>query len=218
MACEKLIGRKREKAYARKSASEASSRFRRIPSTLAPHVLTSDNPAGSASRTCDRNRRMRYLISVSFGLAVSCFWSCRSTAASPSATQANPAAVVTALVHAFNHLDLDELRSLLAEDATAFLPFATTGARLNGREAIMHAIEPTFTAERDRSSHGAPYLRLSAKDLKIQRIGHDVAIVSFDVGNQQVFSRRTVILQIIDDRWQILHLHASNIRAEPGAG
>jgi ketosteroid isomerase-like protein len=159
----------------------------------------------------------RYFISAALTLAVCCSWSCRSTAP-PSTTRTDPSEVVLALLHAFNNLDVGELRSLFAEDATAFLPLAATGARLDGRDAIMRAIEPMFTGERARSSHGAPYLALTARDLKVQRIGNTVAIVSFDVGNQNVFSRRTVILQIISDRWRIVHLHASNVRTESGAG
>jgi ketosteroid isomerase-like protein len=156
-----------------------------------------------------------YLIFVALSLAGCCLWSCQTLAPPPPALS-DPTEVVTALTHAFNNLDVDELRILFAEDATAFLPFASTGERLNGREAIIRAIEPMFAGERVRSSHGAPFLDLTAKDVKVQWIGHDVAIVSFDVGNKQVFSRRTLILQIIAGRWRVVHLHASNIRPDRG--
>ena len=151
-------------------------------------------------------------VAVAVGFVACCFWSCRSAA--PPALRSDPSEVVAALVHAFNNLDAGELRSLFAEDATAFLPFPTAGRRVNGREAIMRVIEPMFAAERARSSHAAPYLTLTARDPKVQRIARDAAIVTFDVGNEQVFSRRTVIVQASGRGWEIVHLHASNVRAE----
>ena len=133
-----------------------------------------------------------------------------------SAHDQDPSATVDALTHAFNNLDAGELRDLLSPDATAFLPFSSTAARLNGRDAIIGAIEPFFAAERARSSHGAPYLALTVKDLKIQMIGRDAAIATFDVGNERVASRRTLVLERRSNRWLIAHLHASNMRPEAG--
>lgn len=67
----------------------------------------------------------------------------------------------------------------------------------------MRAIEPLFSAERARGSH----LNLTAKDVTTQRLGEDGAVVSFDVGNE-----------FEGGRWVIVHLHASNVRPEPGTG
>jgi ketosteroid isomerase-like protein len=131
-----------------------------------------------------------------------------------SAPDEDPSATVSALTHAFNDLDAGELRALLSPDATAFLPFATTAARLDGRDAITQAIEPFFAAERARSSQCAPYLALTVKDLRIQKIGREAAIATFDVGNQHVASRRTLVLERRSSRWLIAHLHASNLRPE----
>lgn len=106
---------------------------------------------------------------------------------------------------AFNHLSIDELRPLIAEDATAYLPMPQFGARIDGREAILAALAPLFEAEKARS--GA--MNLQAKELKIQRAG-DVVIATFDVGTAAVFSRRTLVIQ----GGRIVHLHASNIRPQ----
>jgi uncharacterized protein (TIGR02246 family) len=142
--------------------------------------------------------------------------SCRSTTAGGELS--DPSQVVSAFVTAFNNLDPAGVRSLFAADATAFLPFATTGPRLQGREAIMQAIEPMFAMERQRSKHAAPYLSLVAKEVSVQRLGKDVAVLSFDVGTAQVFSRRTLVVQAVKGTWRITHLHASNVRPERSGG
>ena len=156
-------------------------------------------------------RRFRLAAAALAGLLLS---SCRTAAVSTS----DPSEVVTAFLSAFNNLDVRQLESLFADDATAFLPSIASGPRLNGRVAIAQAIEPMFAAERVRlSSHGAPYLSLQARDVKVQRLSRTVAVVSFDVGTAQVFSRRTLVVEAVGGRWLIAHLHASNIR-ERSAG
>ena len=148
---------------------------------------------------------------ASAALVVALASSCQSSRSSEQSVS-DPAGIVSVFLHAFNHLDIEELRGLFAEDATAFLPVGPAGARLDGRDAIIKAIEPLFASERARSSHGPPYLSLQAKDVKVQRLG-DMAVISFDVGSQLVFSRRTLVLQNVDRRWLIVHLHGSNLRA-----
>src|SRR5437667_8346290 len=156
--------------------------------------------------------------SIAAAAAICCLLSCRS-GVSPIEEPHDRAAAASRFIGAFNNLDSDELRSLFSEDATAFLPFVTTGARLNGRDAIIQAIAPLFEKERARTSlQGPPYLHIAARDLTVQRIGRDAAVVSFDVGNQQVFSGRTLVLKLVSGRWLDVHLHASNVRPESGAG
>lgn len=108
---------------------------------------------------------------------------------------------------AFNRLSTEELRPLFAEDATAYLPMPQFGARLDGREAILAALGPLFEAEKARGST----MNLQAKSLAVQRAG-DAAIVTFDVGTEAVFSRRTLVLERRGGGWRIVHLHASNVR------
>ena len=128
---------------------------------------------------------------------------------------ADPAAVVRQFVGAFNDLDIEHARQLFAEDATAYLPFAATGARVNGRDAIIAALAPLFESELKRLSPGAPpYLHLTANDIKVQRLSENAAILSFDVGNEKVFSRRTLVVRQSANGWVIVHLHASNLRPQ----
>jgi len=122
----------------------------------------------------------------------------------------SPAHLVERLVAAFNHLDVDEMKALFAEDATAYLPLADNATRVQGREAILSALTPMFVAERKRHV-GPEYLHLQPRDLAIQLLGA-TAVATFDVGTSEVHSRRTLVLIRRDGSWRILHLHASNLR------
>jgi hypothetical protein len=81
------------------------------------------------------------------------------------------------------------------------------GARIDGRENILAALAPLFEAERARTGS----MNLVAKGLSIQRAGN-VAVATFDVGTEAVFSRRTLVLEWRGGGWRIVHLHASNVR------
>ena len=118
-----------------------------------------------------------------------------------------PDDVVGQFTAAFNRLSVDELRPLLAEDATAFLPMPRFGARIEGRENILAALAPLFEAEKARAGS----MNLQAKGLAMQRAGRTV-VATFDVGTEAVFSRRTLVLERRGGAWKIVHLHASNVR------
>ena len=124
-------------------------------------------------------------------------------------TTASHEDVVAQFTAAFNRLSVDELRPLMAAEATAYLPMSQFGARIDGREAILNALAPLFEAEKARGSA----MNLQAKELKVQRAGSAV-VVTFDVGTSAVFSRRTLVLEHRGGAWKIVHLHASNIRPQ----
>jgi hypothetical protein len=63
--------------------------------------------------------------------------------------------VVTRFTAASNRLNVEELRPLLAEEATAFLPMPQSGARVSGREPILAALAPLFEAERPTTAFPA---------------------------------------------------------------
>lgn len=118
-----------------------------------------------------------------------------------------PEAAVERFTAAFNRLSVVELRPLFAEDATAYLPMPQFGPRIDGREDILAALGPLFEGEIRRGST----MNLQAKELWVQRAGN-TAIVTFDVGTEAVFSRRTLVLERRRGEWKIVHLHASNVR------
>jgi hypothetical protein len=154
----------------------------------------------------------RVLVSA-LAILLSCAISCRSVPIQ-SASRPDPSPVVEQFLESFNDLDLDQLRPLLAEDATAFLPFTNQRSRIAGRDSILAALAPMFNAERERLSKKPPYLNLTAKDVLTQPIGDTGAVITFDVGNEHVSSRRTLVVELHSGRWVIRHLHASNVRPE----
>ena len=125
------------------------------------------------------------------------------------ATAPPPGDAVAQFTAAFNRLSIDELRPLFAEDATAFLPMPQFGARIDGRENILAALAPLFEAEKARAGS----MNLTAKNVTIQRAGGAI-IATFDVGTEAVFSRRTLVLERRHGSWNIVHLHASNVRPQ----
>lgn len=55
-----------------------------------------------------------------------------------------------------------------------------------------------------------PFMKLEPKDLKITML-NEAAIVTFHLENGKSLSRRTIVLAKNDDRWQIMHIHPSNV-------
>jgi hypothetical protein len=49
------------------------------------------------------------------------------------------------------------------------------------------------------------------KDLLIQMLGANAAIVTFHLEGENILRRRTFVLQKIKGKWLIVHLHASGI-------
>jgi len=126
-----------------------------------------------------------------------------------SCTISTPRDVMDSLVDAFNGFAAVDLRSLLAEDATAFLPMPEHAELVRGRDEILAILTPLLEADRQR--RGGQPLNLVPKDVVIQQHGRS-AVVTFDVGTADVHSRRTLVLERRDGRWMIIHLHASNVR------
>ncbi|PYQ25379.1 MAG: hypothetical protein DMF56_27685 [Acidobacteria bacterium] len=126
-----------------------------------------------------------------------------------SCTTLAPRHVMNSFVDAFNRLAAADLRPLLAEDATAFLPMPQHPELVRGRDEILAILAPLLEADRQRRN-GQP-LNLVPKDIVIQQHGRS-AVVTFDVGTAEVHSRRTLVLERRGGRWMIIHLHASNVR------
>lgn len=108
---------------------------------------------------------------------------------------------------AVNTANTDRFVACFAADATAFFPSMASAQRRRGIEQIRRAVEPVF-AQGPRN----PPARLD--DLEIDVDGK-LAVVSFDAGNGTLHARRTLILHRTAGKWQITHLHASNV-AEGG--
>lgn len=125
------------------------------------------------------------------------------------------AAAAGRFLTAFENLDWEPFRASFAEDATAFFPTPEPPGRFVGRAAIEAQFTKVFAAIRASAPGGPPYQRLAPDDLRIDRLGQDVALVSFLLHNPQRIARRTLIFQRRDGAWRIVHLHASNVPVAP---
>lgn len=96
---------------------------------------------------------------------------------------------------------------LFTSDATMFLPLNDSPLRANGREEIAALFVTMFN--RPGYKGGVP----KAEDLRVERIGGG-ALVTFQLKNPNVTSRRTFVLRRAGGRWRIAHLHGSNIRKD----
>jgi ketosteroid isomerase-like protein len=129
-------------------------------------------------------------------------------------------AVTTQYLEALNTAELDALLAAFLPGATAFVPQPTAPDRLEGLAGLRGVFEPFFARVR-ASGSGPRYMNLVARDVQINLLG-DVAVVTFHLGElpppgsgAAMFSRRTLVVARDDDRWGILHLHASQVLAQP---
>jgi len=114
-----------------------------------------------------------------------------------------PESVTRALVDAIGRGDAAAATNLFADDATAFFPVDNAPFRADGKAAIGAVFARLLTP-----GSGAPP---QPDTLHLQRAG-DAVIVTFEIRNPHVTSRRTVVLEQRGGRWLIVHLHGSNIR------
>ena len=127
----------------------------------------------------------------------------------------SPEQAAQAFLSAFDRLEWDEFRSYFADDMTMFFPFAQWPARVDGREAIEKVFEIFFREQRKRrADSGASMTQgLQPRDMKVQLVGTDGAVVSFHLGSEKTPSRRSLVLQRSDTRWKVVHWHASAVPA-----
>jgi uncharacterized protein (TIGR02246 family) len=128
--------------------------------------------------------------------------SCASTS-SPAASEAELRQLATDFVQAVNDADADRFVSFFAPDASAFFPSPANRERVKGIESIRTIIGPALAQK--------PANPLVARDFEIDVDGN-LGVVSFNVGSQQVSSRRTLVVRRIGGTWKVVHLHASNLR------
>jgi ketosteroid isomerase-like protein len=98
------------------------------------------------------------------------------------------------------------MMTTFADDATVFMP-GEPAKRLSGSAAIRDAFSALFAARR------GPIV-ITPADVQVQMLG-EIAIVTAHLVRPLTApgtSRRTFVLRKIGDRWQIVHLHASNLQ------
>ncbi len=112
-----------------------------------------------------------------------------------------------AYLETLNNADWNRFRRYLADDMTAFSPWAAFAGRATGRAAVEAAFQPAFARWR-ATLPGPPYLHITPDDLAIHITG-DIAIVTFHTHEDADLGRRTLVWRKGADGWTIIHLHAS---------
>ena len=119
--------------------------------------------------------------------------------------------VIKAFLIPFSNQNVAEFVEYFAEDATVFFPPARfPAARVEGKAAIASAFAAVFKQFGLAPATNRPPIQ--PQDLKVQRFG-DSAVVTFHLGSDAARGRRTFVLQRIDSKWKVVHLHASTITA-----
>ena len=120
------------------------------------------------------------------------------------------AKTVTEFVDAFTNLNWKKFSECFADDATAFFPpSANFPFRANNKKEVEKIFRNVFDNARKQKTI-PPYIVIEPKDLKIQMIGK-VAIVTFVLNDPDLFGRRTIVFRKENNKWSIIHLHASGV-------
>jgi len=130
----------------------------------------------------------------------------------PSETEVRTA--LTAFLTAFDNLDWPAFRACFGPEPTMFHPAAPNTRRIETEEQFNSAWAGVF--ERIRKSSGRsspPYMTLEPKDLRIDFLSGDVALVTFHIASPSEIDRRTLIFKHYGNAWKIVHIHASNLIA-----
>jgi len=119
---------------------------------------------------------------------------------------------------AFRNLSLEPFLTAFASDSTVFFPFAEKPRRASGVREIRDGFAPLFESSRKLHPAGPPYLKIDPADLRITISGR-LALVSFHlldtVNERAILCRRSMVWTDDGKQWRILHLHASNLPADP---
>ena len=134
-----------------------------------------------------------------------------------SSTGSDLQSALSHFVTAFDNLDWDQFRQCFEDDATVFYP-RSYSERARGRAEFEHTFRLVFEQIRGKKS-SAPYMDIQPKDLLIQKLDDNVAIVTFHLGDRPGFlNRRTMVWHRTASGWKIAHLHASEVPVPSGQG
>jgi len=127
-------------------------------------------------------------------------------------------AAVDEFIHAFDRLEWQRFRRCFAPAVTVFFPFDTNPRRADGKAEVEAGFKRFFDEVRAKAT-GPSYLGLAPRGVTV-RVWRDVALVTFHLDGVTGLpgtGRRTLLLERRAEQWRIVHLHASNITAPPGA-
>ena len=133
------------------------------------------------------------------------------------ATEDDVLAAMEAFIEAFENGDLETMEAAFSPNAVTF-PRAIMAYEYDGEIDVakyrrVSGIDPQMREIVNRlkkSGRDSPYLDINPVDLDIKVFG-TAALVTFHLGGGESIGRRTFVLELIDDAWKIVHLHASNV-------
>jgi ketosteroid isomerase-like protein len=113
-------------------------------------------------------------------------------------------------VQAFDNLDRDRFAGFFSDDATMFQPRRFV-SRAESRREIESQFRQIFPGIR-RDQTKPPYMDIQPRDLRVQMVGMDVAVVTFHLHDRpNVLNRRTIVWQRTKSGWKIIHNHTSEV-------
>ena len=122
-------------------------------------------------------------------------------------------------LRAFENCDLPAMDRLFAPDSVSFDQVVATSAghavsdlAPYRRCAGMPAARRGVALELPTRTPGPPYHSLIPQDLMIQVFG-DAAVATFHLERDGMLRRRTFVFAKREERWSIVHLHASTVQA-----
>lgn len=126
---------------------------------------------------------------------------------SPATVEQEVRAAATAFASAFNALDAARFEGLWADDASVFFPQPPFPIRrVDGKADVLTWFGRFMDAQREAGKSPG----VDPKDLKVQLLGADSAIVSFHLGTDpKAAARRTLVYRREAGGWRIVHLHGS---------
>ena len=172
--------------------------------------------------------RKQYLgpyLALSFGILAACSSLGGQTAPATPAQRslATDSVAVHAAAHgflaAFDSLQFEPFRNYFADDITMFFPFPQFPARINGKQEVGDVFGQFMSAQREgRAKAGQPaVMGITPRDLLVQMVTHDVAVVSFHLGSAETPARRSVIFRNSPAGWKVIHWHASSPPPQPAS-
>ena len=108
-------------------------------------------------------------------------------------------------LNAFSNLQLDDMLNYFDEDATVFFPIRHENKRLNGKKEIKDVFSRVL--EKIKNA-GLSQISLVAEDIDL-KVYDKAALATFHIRDNEL-SRRTLLLEKKNEKWLIVHLHASN--------
>lgn len=132
-------------------------------------------------------------------------------AKSPAAAEQEVSAAAAAFISAFNALDAARFDPLWADDASVFFPQPPFPIRrVDGKADVLKWFGRFMDSQRKAGKSPA----VDPKELSVQLLGADSALVSFHLGaDPNAVARRTLVYRRDAAGWRIVHLHGSALRA-----